>query len=435
MTTEDRGRVYRTRRAHAARWLAAVGFVLVFLALAFMAIGQLRVDSSAGTGTYASDESLGFLGVWQSSPEEDPQPLTRASDLDAGGASEAICTGRLGTTIPQGEPIMMYVRGVSVALYQNGEQIFAFGQPTDWSRGQAAAAEGWCVFASPGIERDDQIRLVMTKTHPEWADDSFNLLLDSLSAGSTTALSDRQLEWHRGQIGFAAVLAALAIALVVAGASLALVRRIRFDAPFLGSLALIACAANLASDPRFASLATDDIGLVNLIGIMSLLAAIECLGAWMSVYVRGRRARIAVYVWLGVVTAGVLASVVALAIGIAPWTQVASALVVPTCVLLPAGAAILLADALANRTVGSLAEVAAAILAPVAGICLVLAFGQMSRPWSLVSACGTALALLAASEIASEAYLSWRVERLEAKACRPKDAMTAGRWSRARHNT
>lgn len=389
-----------------ATWIAFIGILAAFCGLTAAVMARTPVPLSIGTGSYETTSNLGFIGIYQTEPDGEAQTMSRTTNYDGLGTDTLICSGRFGTTLPKGEPIQLYAKGLSVVIYQNGEQIFAYGLPSTWAGGTAPASEGWCAFASPGIERNDQIQIVLTKTSPERSSDSFDLFFSSLAAGSTTALTDKQVNWHIGQLVLSLLMLVIALVVACTGVVLAASRNVPLTAPLACALLLICGGLANATDPRVATLFITRMAAVDLGTTIAQLGCLICALGLMTLFVRQRRLRLLSRICLGLSTAVVLGALVALAAGLANWMQVLAWMTMPALVALGVGAVLLLVDALAVRSIGSYANLAVAVLAGAGCACTLLSATATSRPWPLVAAAGTCLLVLGFVELAALTYLA-----------------------------
>lgn len=131
---------------------------------------------------------VGFQGTCRVKDGEKERDLSAETLEEIGAAETLILTGHFDENIEVNEQIFIYLRRISVDIYQNGEKIYSYGGEGTHLPILRAAGNVWGNFYSQGITTEDEIRMVFHNPYPGNSSKIYELSLQRFYVGDKMQL-------------------------------------------------------------------------------------------------------------------------------------------------------------------------------------------------------------------------------------------------------
>ncbi|MCD8163045.1 MAG: hypothetical protein LUE09_06285 [Synergistaceae bacterium] len=87
-------------------------------------------------------------------------------------------TGHLSENVEKKDFVMLRITDLRIRIFRNGTQIYGFGYDRSTAPYVRSPGNVWHFFASPGITKDDDIRLEISNVYKKVHYSSVNVLLN-----------------------------------------------------------------------------------------------------------------------------------------------------------------------------------------------------------------------------------------------------------------
>ena len=132
--------------------------LITALALLYILASWLVTQENAKLSLDSPFSHLYIRGTYSvdGGPEKELREDTR---FDLSGHRNIVVTGRLSENVEKKDFVMLRITDLRIRLFRNGTQIYSFGYDRSTSPYVRSPGNVWHFFASPGIAKDDDIRL------------------------------------------------------------------------------------------------------------------------------------------------------------------------------------------------------------------------------------------------------------------------------------
>ncbi len=172
---------------------------------------------------------MGLLFI-TASPGQTPPALplgfiaeNQVSDMTPDNAQRMVLTGHFDRSVPEGEPIHLYLSKLSIRMLLNGRALYAL-DAEDHPHMVRSIGTQWVCFDSPGIAANDTIEITLQNDYPGNRGIAHEALLKNLFTGDAYALMQMKMHNHLPQILIAAFIIVIAIIFLSAIATLKLIK-------------------------------------------------------------------------------------------------------------------------------------------------------------------------------------------------------------------
>ncbi len=161
--------------------------LITALALLYILASWLVTQENAKLSLDSPFSHLYIRGTYSvdGGPEKELREDTR---FDLSGHRNIVVTGRLSENVEKKDFVMLRITDLRIRLFRNGTQIYSFGYDRSTSPYVRSPGNVWHFFASPGIAKDDDIRLEISNVYKKVHYSSVNVLLNEMYSGSPDAL-------------------------------------------------------------------------------------------------------------------------------------------------------------------------------------------------------------------------------------------------------
>lgn len=234
-------------------------------------------------------DPLVFTGTWQAGEGAAPQPLTADTKIDADKYSSVILTGHFSQDISEGSPVLFRVSNIRVQLYQNGAELYSFGDPGTYPAFSKSPGNQWDVLLAPGdITTEDTLTIRLENVYHNNTAQAFDLFLENLFMGDSGVLFRDLIATSGSSVILGGFILLMGLVLLTAIIILKLIKTPVSWAPFHLALFTIASGLWIFLDFHIISLLVTTNVFTNILDILSLSLIMPCLGLYLLDFVKSR---------------------------------------------------------------------------------------------------------------------------------------------------
>lgn len=161
--------------------------LITALALLYILASWLVTQENAKLSLDSPFSHLYIRGTYSVDGGQEKE-LREDTRFDLSGHRNIVVTGRLSENVEKKDFVMLRITDLRIRLFRNGTQIYSFGYDRSTSLYVRSPGNVWHFFASPGIAKDDDIRLEISNVYKKVHYSSVNVLLNEMYSGSPDAL-------------------------------------------------------------------------------------------------------------------------------------------------------------------------------------------------------------------------------------------------------
>ncbi|SCJ93693.1 Probable diguanylate cyclase YcdT [uncultured Clostridium sp.] len=99
-----------------------------------------------------------------------------------------VITGNFSSDIPKNKMLMMRTDNLKVKIFVNNNKVFSFGEEGTYTEFSKSPGNCWNSFVSPGISKEDSIRVELYNVYTDHVEFTFDSFLDNLYVGYESIL-------------------------------------------------------------------------------------------------------------------------------------------------------------------------------------------------------------------------------------------------------
>lgn len=157
-----------------------LGILIIFtMVVALIALGFIWEHEKKYVSDYRDVEKLKIVGEY-SLGDEVYHTIPENSVLGLSGHNNVIIKGNFNRDIPVNKLVMMRIDNMRVKIFQNGKEIYSFGERDSIPEYAKSAGNVWDYFVSPGIEEEDEITIELYNVYTDHVESTYTSFLENI---------------------------------------------------------------------------------------------------------------------------------------------------------------------------------------------------------------------------------------------------------------
>lgn len=274
--------------------LLPLKLLLIIIALLGISLLAYTIKTEGGTDRLNSILTpLHFFGTWQNSEDAQPQAIVDNTIPDNKNNMNVTLKGHFDKRIEADSSLLFRVSNIHIQIFQNGEKIYAFGDPGTYPSLSKSPGDQWDVFTPKRpITPEDAITIKIESVYTyTFLDNVYDLFLQNLYMGDSGVLF-RHLTVSSGASFFIGGLSLImGLVLLVSFIMMKLIRIPLSWAPFYLAMFTITSGTWIFLDFNIVSLLVSTNVFTNILDTLCLCLIIPFLGLYVLCFIQNPKAQ------------------------------------------------------------------------------------------------------------------------------------------------